>query len=86
MDEKTRLLISIGASVASNCVPCFEYYFKKSSTAGITSEELEETIELACKVKTGSAITMKKSIREITGEDREPEPANVDEQDHPCCM
>ena len=30
MDEKTSLLICLGASAAANCIPCFEHYHKKS--------------------------------------------------------
>ena len=51
MDLKTELLICLGAATAANCVPCFDYYFKKASVAGITSEEVKKTVELACKVK-----------------------------------
>ena len=37
MDEKTSLLICLGASAAANCIPCFEHYHKKASAAGLTS-------------------------------------------------
>ena len=51
MDEKTELLICLGAATAANCVPCFDYYFKKASAAGITAEEVRKGVELACKIK-----------------------------------
>ena len=39
MEEKTSLLICLGASTAANCVPCFEHYHKKASAAGLTPEK-----------------------------------------------
>ena len=54
MDEKTSLLICLGASTAANCIPCFEHYHKKASAAGLTSDEILEAVELANKVKSGA--------------------------------
>ncbi len=85
MDEKTELLISLGASAAANCVPCFDYYFKKARSAGITMDEVKKTVELACKVKTGSGIFMKSSIRDITGHDWDSDHEESAHADHPCC-
>ncbi|MGC9966619.1 MAG: carboxymuconolactone decarboxylase family protein [Syntrophobacteraceae bacterium] len=85
MDEKTELLICLGAATAANCVPCLDYYFKKASVAGITAEEVREAVELACKVKSGAGIVMKKSIRDITGQDWESELADGGKTDYSCC-
>jgi len=84
MDEKTELLISLGASTAANCVPCFDYYFKKARSAEITIDEVRKTVEIACKVKTGSGIFMKSSIRNITGQDWDSEPEESAKTNHPC--
>ncbi len=46
MDEKTELLISIDASTAANCVPFFDYYFKKAQPAGVTMDEARKAVEL----------------------------------------
>ena len=54
MDEKTELLICLGASTAANCVPCFEHYFKKANGIGLTSEEIQEAVELEDAVLVGS--------------------------------
>ena len=85
MDEKTELLICIGAATAANCVPCFDYYYKKASALGIAPDEVRKAVELACKVKTGAGIVMKKSIRDITGQDWGTEQADGEGKDHPCC-
>ncbi len=42
MDEKTKLLVSIGSAVAANCVPCFEHFLGKTEAAGLTPEEIRE--------------------------------------------
>ncbi len=85
MDEKTELLISLGASTAANCIPCFDFYFKKARSVGVTMDEVKKTVELACKVKTGSGIFMKSGIREITGQDWDSESEESAKATHPCC-
>jgi hypothetical protein len=85
MDEKTELLICLGAATAANCVPCFDYYFKTASAIGIPAEEVRKAVELACKVKTGAGIVMKNSIRDITGKGWESDQSQDRKADHPCC-
>ncbi len=85
MDEKTELLISLGAATAANCVPCFEYYFKKASAVGLTSEEIEKTVEIGNKVKTGASIAMRRSIRDLTGGNGEADEQGSGKAGHPCC-
>jgi len=69
MDEKTTLLICLGASAAANCIPCFEHYHKKASAAGLTSEEILEAVELANKVKSGAHLVMRNSIKIHLGQE-----------------
>jgi AhpD family alkylhydroperoxidase len=64
MDEKTSLLICLGASAAANCIPCFEHYHKKASAAGLTPEEILEAVELASKVE----ILPEKCLFAVVGE------------------
>ena len=63
MDEKTSLLICLGASAAANCIPCFEHYHKRASAAGLTSEQILEAVELANKVKSGAHLVMRSCIK-----------------------
>lgn len=72
MEEKTSLLICLGASTAANCIPCFEHYHQKASAAGITSEEILETVELASKVKSGAQMVMRNSVKKLVGEETAP--------------
>jgi AhpD family alkylhydroperoxidase len=69
MDEKTSLLICLGASAAANCIPCFEHYHRKASAAGLTSEQILEAVELANKVKSGAHLVMRNSIKNSFGQE-----------------
>jgi AhpD family alkylhydroperoxidase len=69
MDEKTSLLICLGASTAANCIPCFEHYHKKASAAGLTSEEILEAVELASKVKSGAHLVLRNSVKILLSEE-----------------
>ena len=68
MDESTEFLICLGAA-AVNCAPCFEYCFRRATVAEIAIDEVQEAVGLAKKVKTSASIVMRKSIRDINGED-----------------
>ncbi len=67
MDEKTSLLISLGAATAVNCVPCFEHYHKKASAAGIHSDEILQAVELAGRVKNGAHTVIRSFIGKLVG-------------------
>jgi AhpD family alkylhydroperoxidase len=47
MDEKTREIIGVAASIAGHCHPCFKYHFKQAKILNISIRDLEETIEFA---------------------------------------
>ena len=68
MEERTRLLVSLGAAVAANCVPCFEHFLGKTEAAGLTSEEIQEAVEVADQIKNGARINVMSSIRDMIGQ------------------
>ncbi|MGA2317210.1 MAG: carboxymuconolactone decarboxylase family protein [Thermodesulfobacteriota bacterium] len=76
MDEKTRLLICLGAATAANCIPCFEHYFGKAKEVGLKFEEIQEAVDLATQVKKGAHLAIKNCINGLMGE--------VKEYDLPC--
>jgi len=76
MDEKTRLLICLGAATAANCIPCFEHYFGKAKAGAVKNEEIQEAVDLASQVKKGAHLTIKNCINGLMGE--------VKEYDLPC--
>ena len=85
MDEKTSLLVCLGASIAANCIPCFEHYHKKASAAGLTSEEILEAVELANKVKSGAHLAMRSCIRNFMGQEKTCNPCASGQMKDSCC-
>ncbi len=72
MDEKTKLLVSLGAAVAANCVPCFEHFLGKTEAMGLTLEEIREAVEIADQIKNGARINTMSHIRGMIGGDTSP--------------
>jgi AhpD family alkylhydroperoxidase len=46
-----RELVAIGASIASNCIPCVTYHIAKAKKLGLPDALVTEAIELADKVR-----------------------------------
>jgi alkylhydroperoxidase/carboxymuconolactone decarboxylase family protein YurZ len=67
MDEKTKLLVCLGAATAANCIPCFDYYFQKAQTLGLSPEDIQAAVECAYKIKNNINMLMKNSIMTLTG-------------------
>ncbi len=75
LDEKTKELIAIGASVTANCQSCIEYHTEKARTLGATSAEMLAAIEVGQLVRRGAAAkTDRFAARHVSGENV-PEPA-----------
>ena len=55
MDNKTKELIAIGASVAANCMPCLEFHIEKAKSLGATTKELIIASKIGMHVKAGAA-------------------------------
>jgi AhpD family alkylhydroperoxidase len=85
MDGKTGVLISLGASVAANCVPCFQHYLERAETVGLTRQEIQEAVDMAMRVKSGAAITVRASINDLLeGKGQKTQPCCA-EPDASCC-
>lgn len=65
MDEKTKLLISVAAATASNCISCFEHIYYKSQTMGLSWDDIQQAVDIGEKVKNGSSLAMKSVIMDI---------------------
>ena len=48
-------LVAIGASIASNCEPCFKYHFDKARKLGVSVEDMARAVETAKAVKESPA-------------------------------
>jgi len=67
MDEKTKELIAIGASVTAHCQPCITFHVKKAQELGVSAEMIKEAIEVGQTVEKGSASAMRDFIQERLG-------------------
>jgi alkylhydroperoxidase/carboxymuconolactone decarboxylase family protein YurZ len=85
MDEKTSVLICLGAATAANCVPCFEHYLKKAKGLGLASEEVLEAADLASKVKNGAHLVMRQGIKNFMGQEAPPNPCAAGQASGSCC-
>jgi alkylhydroperoxidase/carboxymuconolactone decarboxylase family protein YurZ len=71
MDERTKVLICLGAANAANCIPCFEHYFGKAKAVGLTPEQIQEAVDLASQVKKGAHLAIKNRINDAMGQEKE---------------
>jgi len=46
-----RSLVAIGASLASNCIPCIKFHIQKGLQTGLTELMIEEAVETAESVR-----------------------------------
>lgn len=66
LDDKTKKLIAIGASVTANCRPCLEAHVSQAGSMGISSTEITLAIRVGQSVRTGAAARMDELIGSIT--------------------
>lgn len=72
MDDKTKTLISLGAAVAANCIPCFEHYYQLAPKNCISDDEVNEVILIAEKVKHGASVATRQCTRDIMAGNESP--------------
>jgi AhpD family alkylhydroperoxidase len=60
MDERTKELIAIGASVGAHCQPCLTYHVEKARELGIDDEQIRLAIETGHMVEKGAMSAMRK--------------------------
>lgn len=51
LTKKEKSLVSIGAAIAANCVPCITYHLASAKCQGFSKELLQEAIAVAEAVK-----------------------------------
>jgi hypothetical protein len=64
MDKKTELLISMAASTAANCMPCFNYYYQQAAKLALDPADILQAVEIANKIKNSISMLMGKHVRE----------------------
>ena len=60
MDERTKELIAIGASVGAHCQPCLTYHVEKARELGIDDATIRAAIETGHMVEKGAMSAMRK--------------------------
>jgi AhpD family alkylhydroperoxidase len=65
MDERTKELIAIGASVGAHCQPCLTYHVEKAREPGIGFDEIRIAIKTGHMVEKGAMSAMKKFTADI---------------------
>ena len=67
MDEKTKELIAIGASIGAHCQPCLTYHVAKAKEMGIEENETREAIAVGHMVERGAMSAMKEFAAGVFG-------------------
>ncbi len=57
-------LVAIGASIASNCEPCFKYHFAQAQKLGVAKEDIAKAVAIAEMVKEAPDQSIKKLARQ----------------------
>ena len=85
LEEKTEVLVAIGAAAAANCIPCFEHLYEKAVTSGITKTEIKRASEIAGQVKNGAHAAIAGTIDELTGSKKPFTPQPLPASSGCCC-
>ncbi len=84
MDKKTELLVSLGASVAANCMPSFNYHFQQAEKLGLEQAEVLRTMETANKIKNSLSMLMGNHVGKTVGAGEEDVIAALGDAGRPC--
>ena len=67
MDEKTKELVAIGASVSAHCQPCVSYHVGKARELGIGEELILEAVSVGQMVEKGAGSAMRDFTQSLLG-------------------
>jgi len=67
MDDRTGILVCLGASAAANCVPCFEHYLGRARALDLSDRDIQEAVDLAGKIKNGAHVATRTHLDKIMG-------------------
>lgn len=65
MDEMTKELIAIGASISGHCQPCLTYHVDQAKRLGIDDDEIKEAIAVGKMVQKGAMAAMNKFAQTV---------------------
>ncbi len=75
MDDKTSVLVCLGAAISANCIPCFEHYYGEAVRIGLDPSEIDAAVTLGVKVKTGASIAVKNAVAQAMRRGQRPDAA-----------
>jgi hypothetical protein len=84
MDKKTELLVSLGAAMAANCMPCFNYYYQQIDKLGVDPAEVLQAMEIANKIKNSLSMLMGNHVRKTMHLEEEDVFAALEKVGRPC--
>jgi AhpD family alkylhydroperoxidase len=85
MNENTRELIAIGASLAAHCQPCLTFHVDKARKLGIGDDEISEAIAVGRMIQKGAMSAMDRFAESIVaGPENKPSPC-CDNAEGNCC-
>lgn len=68
MDNRTKELIAVGASLTANCQPCLKYHVSKAREHGAAEDDIAEAIEVARMVRKGAMSKMDQFVSKTPGD------------------
>lgn len=85
MDKKTEMLVSLGASMAANCMPCFNYYYQQAQELGLDQADILRAMEIANKIKNSLGMLMGNHVRKTMSLEEQDFFAALENTGPPCC-
>ena len=65
MDERTKELIAIGASIGAHCQPCLTYHIGKAKELGIDADLIRATMDVGHMVEKGAMTAMREFAKGV---------------------
>ena len=65
MDERTKELVAIGASIGAHCQPCLTYHVAKAKELGVDADLIGAAINVGHTVQQGAAAAMREFAKRI---------------------
>jgi len=69
VENKTKLLIAVGAAITANCQPCLQTAVSQAEAAGVQKKEIIEAIAIGRIVRRGAIGKMDKMASALTGKE-----------------
>lgn len=68
LTHRERELVTLGAAMGSNCIPCIDHHVPEARKSGLTDGQIREAIELADKIRQVPARNvLKAALQSIDG-------------------